>query len=139
MRSKRKMFELLALKDKVERNKYFKQSKAINDEINKNNDLKKKLEEIIKNEKKSKIHMTALQLKSKNWYNLKIQEQILASKNKNMFLEKESLQIQKKIIHRQHKMKNSLDKAAFHKKRENENAEKKLLSSSPTLNKASDT
>ena len=29
MRSKKKMFELLALKDKLERNNYYKQAKAI--------------------------------------------------------------------------------------------------------------
>ncbi len=138
MGSKKKLFELLALKDKVQRNSYFKQAKTINDEINKNNSLKAKLDEIIKQEKKSGNSMTALQLKSKNWYNLRIQEQILASENKNSFLEKENFQIQKKIAYKHHKIKNSLEKAAHHKKIEDETLEKKELSSLPTLNKSSD-
>ena len=83
MRSKKKMFELLALKDRLERNNYYKQAKAISDEINKNNHLKEKLEEIVAQEKKTDNSMTALQLKSKKWYNLRIQEQILASENKS--------------------------------------------------------
>ena len=138
MRSKKKMFELLALKDRLERNNYYKQAKAISDEINKNNHLKEKLEEIVVQEKKTDNSMTALQLKSKKWYNLRIQEQILASENKKIFLEKENSQIQKKIAQKHHKMKNSLEKAAFHKKIDEENLDKKSQLSLPTLNKGSD-
>ena len=138
MRSKKKMFELLALKDKLERNNYYKQAKAISYEINKNNHLKEKLEEIVAQEKKTDNSMTALQLKSKKWYNLRIQEQILASENKKIFLEKENSQIQKKIAQKHHKMKNSLEKAAFHKKIDEENLDKKSQLSLPTLNKGSD-
>tara|TARA_Y100000766_G_C18605866_1_gene458968 strand:+ start:200 stop:619 length:420 start_codon:yes stop_codon:yes gene_type:complete len=138
MRSKKKMFELLALKDRLERNNYYKQAKAISDEINKNNHLKEKLEEIVAQEKKTDNSMTALQLKSKKWYNLRIQEQILASENKKIFLEKENSQIQKKIAQKHHKMRNSLEKAAFHKKIDEENLDKKNQNSLPTLNKGSD-
>ena len=132
------MFELLALKDRLERNNYYKQAKAISDEINKNNHLKEKLEEIVAQEKKTDNSMTALQLKSKKWYNLRIQEQILASENKKIFLEKENSQIQKKIAQKHHKMRNSLEKAAFHKKIDEENLDKKNQNSLPTLNKGSD-
>ncbi len=138
MRSKKKMFELLALKDKLERNNYYKQAKAISDEINKNNHLKEKLEEIVAQEKKTDNSMTALQLKSKKWYSLRIQEQILASENKRNFLEKENSQIQKKIAKKHHKMKTSLEKAALHKKIDEENLDKKNQLSLPTLNKGSD-
>ena len=138
MRSKKKMFELLALKDRLERNNYYKQAKAISDEINKKNHLKEKLEEIVAQEKKTDNSMTALQLKSKKWYNLRIQEQILASENKKIFLEKENSQIQKKIAQKHHKMRNSLEKAAFHKKIDEENLDKKNQNSLPTLNKGSD-
>ena len=138
MRSKKKMFEILALKDRLERNNYYKQAKAISDEINKNNHLKEKLEEIVAQENKTDNSMTALQLKSKKWYNLRIQEQILASENKKNFLEKENSQIQKKIAQKHHKMKNSLEKAAFHKKIDEENLDKKNQLSLPTLNKGSD-
>lgn len=135
MGSKRKLFELLALKDKLERNNHFKQAKAISDEIQKNNLLNEKLQEIVKDENKTKISMTALQLKSQNWYNLKIQEQILSSENKKSFLEKENYQIQKKIALKHHKMKNSLEKAALHKKIELDTSEKKQLLSYPSFNK----
>ena len=96
MASKGKLFELLALKDKLERNKHFKQAKAITDEIERNKSLKEKLQEIVKEEKETEPSMTALQLKSKKWYNLRIQEQISASENKHLFLKKENFQIQKK-------------------------------------------
>ena len=111
MRSKSKLFTLLALKEKLERNKHFKHAKSINEEIQKNKTLKEKLQEITKQEKETKNSITAIQLKSKNWYGLKIQEQILASENKNFFLKKETFQIQKKIAYKHHKMKSSLEKA----------------------------
>ena len=138
MASKGKLFELLALKDKLERNKHFKQAKAITDEIERNKSLKEKLQEIVKEDKETKPSMTALQLKSKKWYNLRIQEQISASENKHLFLEKENFQIQKKIAYKHHKMKNSLEKAAYQKKIEKENSEKKELLSYPSLNKGSE-
>ena len=136
MRSKSKLFELLALKEKLERNNHFKQAKDINEEIKKNNSLKEKLQEITRQEKKTNNSITAIQLKSKNWYGLKIQEQILASENKNLFLQKENSQIQKKIAQKHHKMKNSLEKASLHKKIEQEVAEKKHLLSVPLKNKS---
>ena len=135
MRSKSKLFELLALKEKLERNNHFKQAKAINEEIQKNNTLKEKLQEIMRQEKETKNSITAIQLKSKNWYGIKIQEQILASENKNLFLEKENFLIQKKIAHKHHKMKSSLEKASLHKKIEQEIAEKKQLLTFPIINK----
>ena len=135
MGSKRKIFELLALKEKLERNSHFKKAKAITQEIMRNNELKEKLLEIVKEDKGNKISMTALQLKSKKFYNLKIQEQIIASENKNIFLEKESSQIQKKIALKHHKMKNSIEKASYHKKIEKEVSENKQLLSYPALNK----
>ena len=137
MRSKSKLFELLALKEKLERNKHYKQAKAINEEIQKNKTLKEKLQEITKQEKETKNSITAIQLKSKNWYGLKIQEQILASENKDLFLQKENFQIQKKIAHKHYKIKNSLEKASLHKKIEQEVAEKKRLFSVPVNNKSS--
>ena len=136
MGSKRKIFELLALKEKLERNSHFKKAKAITQEIMRNNELKEKLLEIVQEDKGNKISMTALQLKSKKFYNLKIQEQIIASENKNIFLEKESSQIQKKIAYKQQKMKTSIEKASYHKKIEKENSEKKELLSYPSLNKS---
>ena len=138
MGSKRKIFELLALKEKLERNNHFKKAKAISEEIKRNNSLKEKLLEIVKEDKGKKNSMTALQLKSKKWYNLRIQEQISASENKHLFLEKENFQIQKKIAYKHHKMKNSLEKAAYQKKIEKENSEKKELLSYPSLNKSSE-
>ncbi|PQM66962.1 MAG: hypothetical protein CML70_08980, partial [Rhodobacterales bacterium] len=111
-------------------------AKDINEEIQKNNSLKEKLQEITRQEKESNNSVTAIQLKSKNWYGLKIQEQILASENKNLFLQKENFQIQKKIAQKHHKMKNSLEKASLHKKIEQEVAEKKHLLSVPLNNKS---
>ena len=138
MKSKRRIFELLALKEKVERNNYYKQAKTISQELNKNNSLKEKLIEILNEDKKSTNSISALQLKSKKWYNLKIQEQIIASENKNIFLKKETAKIQKKIAFTNNKMKNSLEKAALHKKIENDNIVKIEQSLIPSLNKRID-
>ena len=104
--------------------------------VNKLLELKEKLKEITKQEKETNNSITAIQLKSKNWYGLKIQEQILASENKDLFLQKENFQIQKKIAQKHNKMKNSLEKASLHKKIEQEVAEKKHLLSVPLNNKS---
>jgi len=135
MRSKKKLFELLALKEKVERNKCFKQAQSIAAEIEKNNSMKTQLEEISKNKTDNDNTFTALQLRSDKWYDFKIQEQITETKNRLKFLKNENQQLSKKIAIRHQKMLKSLEKAAIHKKIELENIEKKKLLSSPNINK----
>ena len=104
MGSKRKLFELFALKDKLERNKHFIKAKTISEEIKRNNSLKEKLQEIAKEEKEITKSMTALQLKSKKWYNLKIQEQILAAENKaKYFFKRENFNSIRNIYQRLNK------------------------------------
>ena len=132
MRSKRKLFELLALKEKVERNKFFKQAKSIASEMEKNNAMNSQLKEISANKKVSVKTLTALQLRSDKWYDFQIQEQIVATENRAKFLKEENQQINRKIAIRNQKMRKSLEKANTQRKLELADLEKKSILSSPT-------
>ena len=139
MRSKSKLFELLALKEKVARNKFLKQSKSLLSEIDKNNNMAAQLKEITANKKVSAKEITASQLRSDKWYDFQIHEQINATENRVKFLEEENQQISKKIAVRNQRMLKSIEKATLQRKIETENLEKKaLLSSPPSINKRQD-
>ncbi len=131
MRPKSKLFELMALKEKVERNKFFKQVKSIAKEIEKNNAMNSQLKEIRANKQEDGKTVTALQLRSDKWYDFQIQEQISATENRTKFLVEENKQVNKKIAVRNQKMLKSLEKADMHKRLELEEGEKKSLLSSP--------
>ena len=134
MRSKKRLFELMALKEKVERNKFFKQSKSIVTEIEKNNAMQTQLKDMMASKKDSKKTVTALQLRSDKWYDFQLQEQITATENRVKFLKKENSQITKKIAIRNQKMLKSLEKADIHRKLDLEEIEKKNLLSAPAIN-----
>ena len=134
MRSKKRLFELMALKEKVERNKFFKQSKSIVTEIEKNNAMQTQLKDMMASKKDSEKTVTALQLRSDKWYDFQIQEQITATENRVKFLKEENSQITKKIAIRNQKMLKSLEKADIHRKLDLEEIEKKNLLSAPAIN-----
>ena len=134
MRSKKRLFELMALKEKVERNKFFKQSKSIVTEIEKNNAMQTQLKDMMASKKDSEKTVTALQLRSDKWYDFQIQEQITATENRVKFLKEENSQITKKIATRNQKMLKSLEKADIHRKLDLEEIEKKNLLSAPAIN-----
>ena len=116
MRSKSKLFELLALKEKVARNMFFKQAKSLISEIDKINTMNTQLKEISANKKTNTQELTALQLRSDKWYDFQIQEQITATENRVKFLKEERKLISKKIANRNQKMLKSLEKALLHKR-----------------------
>ena len=134
MRSKKRLFELMALKEKVERNKFFKQSKSIVTEIEKNNAMQTQLKDMMASKKDSEKTVTALQLRSDKWYDFQLQEQITATENRVKFLKEENSQITKKIATRNQKMLKSLEKADIHRKLDLEEIEKKNLLSAPAIN-----
>ena len=134
MRSKKRLFELMALKEKVERNKCFKQAKSIVTEIEKNNAMRTQLKDMMASKKDSEKTVTALQLRSDKWYDFQLQEQITATENRVKFLKEENSQITKKIATRNQKMLKSLEKADIHRKLDLEEIEKKNLLSAPTIN-----
>ena len=136
MRSKSKLFELLALKEKVARNMFFKQAKSLISEIDKINTMNSQLKEISANKKTNTQELTALQLRSDKWYDFQIQEQITATENRVKFLKEERKLISKKIANRNQKMLKSLEKAMLHKRIELQKSEQKaILSSPPNINK----
>ena len=124
----------MALKEKVERNKFFKQSKSIVTEIEKNNAMQTQLKDMMASKKDSEKTVTALQLRSDKWYDFQLQEQITATENRVKFLKKENSQITKKIAIRNQKMLKSLEKADIHRKLDLEELEKKNLLSAPAIN-----
>ena len=136
MRSKSKLYELMALKEKVARNRFFKQAKSLLSEIERNNTMNAQLKEITANKKTNAKELTALQLRSDKWYDFQIQEQITATENRVKFLKEERKIISKKIANQNQKMLKSLEKAILHKRIELQKLEQKtLLSSPPNINK----
>ena len=136
MRSKSKLFELMALKEKVARNRFFKQAKSLLGEIERNNSMSDQLKEITANKKTNAKELTALQLRSDKWYDFQIQEQITATENRVKFLKEERKLVTKKIADQNQKMLKSLEKAILHKRIELEKLEQKaILSSPPNINK----
>ena len=136
MRSKSKIFELMALKERVARNRFFKQAKSLLSEIERNNTMNAQLKEITANKKTKVQELTALQLRSDKWYDFQIQEQITATENRVKFLEEERKLVSKKIADRNQKMLKSLEKAILHKRIELQKLEQKaILSSPPNINK----
>ena len=136
MRTKSKLFELMALKEKVARNRFFKQAKSLLSEIEKNNTMNAQLKEITANKKTNAKELTALQLRSDKWYDFQIQEQITATENRVKFLKEERKIVSKKIANQNQKMLKSLEKAILHKRIELQKLEQKtLLSSPPNINK----
>ncbi len=132
MRSKRKLFKLLALREKVERNKFFNQAKSIASEMEKNNALNSQLKEITANKKVNGETLTALQLRSDKWYDFQIQEQILATENRAKFLKEENQQVNRKIAIQNKKLRKSLEKVQIERKLELADLEKKTILSAPT-------
>ena len=136
MRSKSKLFELMALKEKVVRNSFFKQAKSLLSEIERNNTMNAQLKEITANKKTNAKELTALQLRSDKWYDFQIQEQITATENRVKFLKEERKIVSKKIADQNQKMLKSLEKAFLHKRIELQKLEQKtILSSPPNINK----
>ena len=136
MRTKSKLFELMALKEKVARNRFFKQAKSLLSEIEKNNTMNAQLKEITANKKTNAKELTALQLRSDKWYDFQIQEQITATENRVKFLKEERKIVSKKIADQNQKMLKSLEKAILHKRIELQKLEQKtILSSPPNINK----
>ena len=136
MRSKSKLFKLMALKEKVARNRFFKQAKSLLSEIERNNTMNAQLKEITANKKTNAKELTALQLRSDKWYDFQIQEQITATENRVKFLKEEQKLVSKKIADQNQKMLKSLEKAILHKRIELQKLEQKtLLSSPPNINK----
>ncbi len=136
MRSKSKIFELMALKERVARNRFFKQAKSLLSEIERNNTMNAQLKEITANKKTKVQELTALQLRSDKWYDFQIQEQITATENRVKFLKEERKLVSKKIAGRNQKMLKSLEKAILHKRIELQKLEQKaILSSPPNINK----
>ena len=136
MRSKSKLFKLMALKEKVARNRFFKQAKSLLSEIERNNTMNAQLKEITANKKTNAKELTALQLRSDKWYDFQIQEQITATENRVKFLKEEQKLVSKKIADQNQKMLKSLEKAILHKRIELQKLEQKaILSSPPNINK----
>ena len=136
MRSKSKLFKLMALKEKVARNRFFKQAKSLLSEIERNNTMNAQLKEITANKKTNAKELTALQLRSDKWYDFQIQEQITATENRVKFLKEERKLVSKKIANQNQKMLKSLEKAILHKRIELQKLEQKaILSSPPNINK----
>ncbi len=81
-----KVFELLSKKQSLNVFKNQKKKNQLVDELKAATAYQKKLTEILTNMSKELENKTVSQIKAENWYNLKIQDELIATVNKIEFL-----------------------------------------------------
>jgi hypothetical protein len=81
-----KIFDLLTKKQSMTVFKSQKKKNQLSEELKKLVHFQQQLIEILKSISKTKTHKTVSEIKSENWYNLKIQDELIAINNKIDFL-----------------------------------------------------
>ncbi len=89
MRSPKRTYELLAMKQNLSLIKYHKKRGALVESLNQCIELKKQLTEILETTYEKKENKTASEIKSESWYNIKIQDELSSVKNRIEFLSEE--------------------------------------------------
>ena len=90
-----KMYDLLTKKQSLTVFKSQKKKNKLSEELNQIISYHKQLLEILKSLTLTKTQKTVSEIKSENWYKLKIQDELIAANNKIDFL---SLEIKNQII-----------------------------------------
>ena len=81
-----KVFDLLTKKQSLTVFKSQKKRSKLSEELNEIVSYQKKLNEILKSISTTKRQKTVAEIKSENWYKLKIQDELIAANNKIDFL-----------------------------------------------------
>ena len=96
--TKRNIFDRLTLKKKISLNKQSKISNQLSSELEKNTQLIEQIKELqndrLKNNTGTK---SGYLLKSQNWYSQKLADELNQKQTKQIFIEKELKELQKKI------------------------------------------
>jgi hypothetical protein len=89
MRSPIRTYELLAMKQNLSLIKYYKKKNTLVESLNQCTELETQLAIILKTTFEKKENKTVSEIKSESWYNIKIQDELLAVKNRIEFLRTE--------------------------------------------------
>ena len=131
---KRNIFDLLALKEKINSNKYSQKIKSLSDEVDKVSKILKQLNEL--NETKNKeISMNAWELKSHANIQKKVHEQTALAKNRLSNLQKDITILEKSLSTHEIRRKRSIEKSNTNRLNYLEERENKIESDLPIINR----
>ncbi len=105
------IFEKLAIKDKVAASKTRQSFLLVNEEIDKNIEMREQLEKLIEQNDKNHENQSAQSLLSASWMNTKIRDQLEMLAERLKQLEKESERLQKELITTERKRTRKLERA----------------------------
>ena len=127
-----KIFDLLAKKQSLTIFKSQKRKNQLMEELNQVRSYKNQLLEILSSIDTNQSYKTVSEIKSENWYNLKIQDELRAIDNKIEFLNLEIKNQNIQVANASEKQKKFQEKRKFFNSLEKQEKETRLESSMPS-------
>ena len=127
-----KIFDLLAKKQSLTIFKSQKRKNQLMEELNQVRSYKNQLLEILSSIDTNQSYKTVSEIKSENWYNLKIQDELKAIDNKIEFLNLEIKNQNIQVANASEKQKKFQEKRKFFNSLEKQEKETRLESSMPS-------
>ena len=97
------IFKKMALRDKLDAFRKRQSLNALRDELNKNNDVRNKLENLVEETNSQDLAKTAMSLHSSSWYNTQVRDQLEIAENRCVHLEKEMQSMQSDLVRAEQK------------------------------------
>ena len=97
------IFKKMALRDKLDAFRKRQSLNALRDELNKNNDVRNKLENLVEETNSQDLAKTAMALYSSSWYNTQVRDQLEIAENRCVHLEKEMQSMQSDLVRAERK------------------------------------
>ena len=97
------IFKKMALRDKLDAFRKRQSLNALCDELNKNNDVRNKLENLVEETNSQDLAKTAMALHSSSWYNTQVRDQLEIAENRCVHLEKEMQSMQSDLVRAEQK------------------------------------
>ena len=97
------IFKKMALRDKLDAFRKRQSLNALRDELNKNNDVRNKLENLVEETNSQDLAKTAMSLHSSSWYNTQVRDQLEIAENRCVHLEKEMQSMQSELVRAEQK------------------------------------
>ncbi len=126
MRSSRRTYELLAMKQNLSLIKHHKKKSTLLESLNQCFELKKQLTEILETTHEKKENKTVSEIRSESWYNVKIQDELSSVRNRIEFLSEELKNHKLQLAIENEKHKKFVEKKDLFYKLEMEERDEKL-------------
>ena len=97
------IFKKMALRDKLDAFRKRQSLNALRDELNKNNDVRNKLENLVEETNSQKLAKTAMALYSSSWYNTQVRDQLEIAQNRCVHLKQEMHTMQSDLVRAEQK------------------------------------